>query len=240
MSVFNTKLKRKDEIADGTTAFYFEKPQDFHYKAGQHVNITLLDPPETDDKGNTRIFTLASAPHEPYLMIATRIRDTAFKRVLKNMEPGTPIKIDGPLGSFVLHPELARPAIFLAGGIGITPFRSILTQAVYDNLPQRLYLFYSNRRPEDTAFLRELVMLEMENKNFKLVNTMTDMEKSSAPWDGERGYIDNGMITKYTENTKDSIYYIAGPPAMIFAMKELLTGQGVDEGNIRYDNFFGY
>jgi ferredoxin-NADP reductase len=114
---------------------------------------TLTDPPETDDEGGMRNFSIASAPGEPDLMIATRMRDTAFKRVLKTMPLGTEVRIVGTFGSLTLHHNADRPAVFLAGGIGITPFRSMLRQAAEQKLLHRLSLFYSNGRPGDAAFL---------------------------------------------------------------------------------------
>ena len=116
---------RRETVADGTMAFYFSRPPGFRHEAGQSLLLTLVDPPETDGEGNSRTFTIASAPHESELMIATRMRDTAFKRVLKTAPLGTTVSIDGPNGEMVLHEDVTRPAVFLAGGIGITPFLSI-------------------------------------------------------------------------------------------------------------------
>ena len=160
-----------------------------NFAGGQSIDLTLIDPPETDAEGNTRAFSLASAPYEPDLMVTTRLRDTAFKRVLRTMQPGTEVKIEGPFGSMTLHKKVSRPAVILAGGIGITPFRSMLYQATKTNSGHRLYLFYSNRRPEDAAFLTDLQELAKQHPNFTLAATMTDLEKSKVPWIGERGFI---------------------------------------------------
>jgi len=102
-------------------------------------------------------------------VVATRMRDTAFKRVLKTMPPGAEIKIEGPFGSMTLHRKSTRPAVMLAGGIGITPFRSMLCQAVKADAGPPLLLFYSNRRPEDAAFLAELQELALRCPRFTLV-----------------------------------------------------------------------
>ena len=134
-------------------AFHFEKPGGFVFKAGQFGDFTLINPVETDAEGNTRGFSLASAPYEADLMFATRMRDTAFKRVLRTMEVGTEVSLDAPYGSFTLHNNPRIPAVFLTGGIGVTPVRSIVLQAAHDNLPHKIFLFDSNRRPEDAAFL---------------------------------------------------------------------------------------
>jgi len=128
-------------------AFQFEKPPGFDFKPGQSVDVTLLNPPETDAEGNVRTFSIASAPFEDQLRFATRMRDTAFKRSLKKMPLGTVVNMDSAMGSFTLHKNSAKPAVFLAGGIGITPFSSIVRQADHDHAPHKLYLFYSKPSP---------------------------------------------------------------------------------------------
>src|SRR6187401_3028905 len=126
MPKYKTELKRREEIADSTMAFHFEKPSGFDYKAGQFADYSLVDPSETDAEGNIRGFSLASAPYENDLMFTTRMRDTAFKRSLRSMKIGTEIILDGPYGSFTLHNDSRKAAVFLTGGIGITPVRSIV------------------------------------------------------------------------------------------------------------------
>lgn len=227
-------------IAEGTMAFYFRKPEGFTWKAGQSIDLTLVNPPETDAEGNTRAFSIAAAPHEPHLMIATRMRDTAFKRVLKNAEIGLPVEIAGPFGSFTLHQKESRPAIMLVGGIGITPFYSMIKDAAERKLPHKIYLFYSNRRPEDTAFFEQLSDIEKINSNFVFIPTMTNMEKSSVSWDGEKGFITRDMIEKYVSNRTDALYYSAGPQPMVAAMRKILSEMGVSDDDIRTEEFTGY
>jgi ferredoxin-NADP reductase len=159
-------------------AFHFEKPFGFSFSAGQFADVTLTAPLETDAKGNTRTFSIASAPSANELVFTTRMRNTAFKRSLKQVALTAEVKISPAAGSFTLHNNLAKPAIFLAGGIGITPFLSMVQQADRDSLSQELYLFYSNRRPEDAAFVDTLKALETTNPNFRLICTMTEMSKS--------------------------------------------------------------
>lgn len=240
MSIYKVNLKYKREIAAGTMVFHFEKPEGFAYKAGQSVDCTLLNPVESDAEGNTRALSLASAPYEEDLMLATRIRDTAFKRVLKAIKPGTELALDGPHGSFTLHNNVSIPAIFLTGGIGITPVRSIVLQAVHDNTTHRILNFYSNRRPEDAAFLEELMESHEINPSYTFIGTMTQMEKSNREWYGETGYISKTMLLKYIDDLTLPIYYIDGPPAMVNAMRELLAEAGVDDDNIRTEEFSGY
>jgi len=240
MSVYNTILRSKKEIADGTIAFYFEKPVGFIFKAGQFGDFTLINPVETDTEGNTRGFSLASAPYEADLMIATRMRDTAFKRVLRAMEIGTEVLLDAPYGSFTLHNNPKTQAVFLTGGIGVTPVRSIVLQAAHDNLTHRVLLFDSNRKPEDAAFLNELVEAQENNLNYRFIGTMTEMEKSGMKWNGETGYITKAMLEKYVGDLTLPIYYLAGPASMVTAMRKTLNEAGVDDDNIRTEEFSGY
>jgi ferredoxin-NADP reductase len=237
---FICKLKERKEVAEGTMAFRFEKPSGWTFKAGQYLDMTLLNPSETDSEGNVRSFTIASAPHEHTLMIATRMRDSAFKRVLKTMPLGTAVKIEGPSGDLILQNDFTRAAVFLAGGIGITPFRSIVHWAAKEKLPNRIVLFYSNRRPEDAPFLAELQSLERDNPKYKLIASMTEIEKSHRPWEGETGPINQEMLSRHLKGAESGIYYIAGPPAMVKGLNEMLKKAGVGDNDIRAEEFAGY
>lgn len=244
---FKIKLLNRSEAAQGTMAFQFERSAGWTFKAGQFVDITILDPPETDSEGNVRGFSIASAPYEDTLMVATRMRNTAFKRELAALPLQTEFKIEGPFGNLVLHKNASKPAILLAGGIGITPFRSIVRHAAHERLPHQIYLFYSNYRPEDAPFLEELGELEKQNPNYHFIPTMTAMERSERPWSGETGLINAQMLAKRLKvaipsdsPVADAIYYIAGPPGMVAALRKMLADWGVDEDNIRTEEFAGY
>ena len=234
------KLEGRNEVAERTMAFRFTRPAGFEHKAGQYMQITLMNPPETDAEGNVRTFTIASAPHEEMLMIVTRLRGSAFKRVLTMIPLHSEVRIEGPYGNFHLHTHSARPAVFLAGGIGITPFRSMISHAAKEALPHRIVLFYSNRRPEDAPFLDELMQLQEKNPNYKMVATMTGMAESKLKWTGETGHIDSAMLEKYLKNIASPIYYVAGPPGMVSGLVTMLTAAGVDEDDIRSEEFAGY
>ncbi|HEY3439663.1 MAG TPA: FAD-dependent oxidoreductase [Paludibaculum sp.] len=240
MPQYRVKLNKREAVAEGTLAFHFDKPTGFAYKAGQFLELTLVDPPETDAKGDSRAFSIASAPSEPHLMVATRMRDTAFKRVMRELPLGAEVQIDGPFGNLILHNNTARPAVFVAGGIGITPFRSIVFRAARERLPHRLFLFYSNRRPEDAAFLGELQALRAENPNYSLVDTMTGMERGADSRRAETDRISKEMLLRHLGDLNGPIYYIAGPPAMVGAMQQLLNSAGVNDDDIRSEEFAGY
>jgi ferredoxin-NADP reductase len=240
MTTYQTRLKSREEIAEGTMAFHLEKPAGFQFQAGQYLDITLINPPETDSQGVVRTFSIASAPYENELLVATRMRNSAFKHVLATIPLRTELKLDGPMGSFTLHKNPARPAVFLAGGIGITPFLSILRQATREKLSHRLYLFYSNRRPEDAAFLGDLEIFAKLDANFIFIPSMSEMEKSKLEWQGERGFINREMLLRHICDLHGPIYYIAGPPTMVAAMRQMLTNAGAEQDDIRTEEFAGY
>ena len=234
------KLKSRQKVAEQTMAFCFEKPAAFAFTPGQFIDLTLLNPPKTDAEGNGRGFSIASAPYEDLLMVATRLRDTAFKQVLRSLPAGTEVKMEGPFGDLKLHHDKSRAAVVLTGGIGITPFRSILLNAAKEKLPIPIFLFYGNRRPEDTAFLGELQELEKVNPHYRLIACMSEMEKSHSSWKGEKGVIDAQMLAKHLTDVVSPIYYITGPPAMVKAMHAMLRDMGADDDNIRTEEFAGY
>ena len=236
--IHSTKLLGRRVIARETMIFEFEKPAGFNFRPGQFIELKLKNLPFVDEKGSVYPFSIVSTPAEQQLAIATRMRNSAFKNSLRTLALGSEVEIDGPFGSFILHNDAAREAVILTGGIGITPFRSMTKHAVETRLSHKILLFHSNRHPDDAAFLRELQDLESKNSNFKFVPTMT--KAAEFDWKGERGYIDAAMIKKYIDNLKNPVYYIAGPPAFVQAMWQMLKLTGVDSNNIKTEDFAGY
>lgn len=234
----NVKLIKNETVANGTMAFHWGKPAGFEYVAGQSGDFTLINPLETDDEGNTRAFSFASAPYEAELITATRMRDTAFKRVLKSLPEGTEMKLDAPFGDFKLHKTGITPAVFLIGGIGITPVRSVIAQAAHDHLPHNITLLYSNKTPADAAFTADLEGFAKDNSNFTFVPVYTNVAETE--WKGERGHINADMLKKYVPDVAVPIYYISGPAAMVKAMRQILIEAGANEDNIRTEEFSGY
>lgn len=193
-----------------------------------------------DAKGRVRTFSIASAPHETELEIATRQTDTRFKRSLATADTGAPLQMEGPYGDLALHDDANRPAVFLAGGIGVTPFRSMVLDATHRGLQHRMFLFYSNREPEDAAYVAELRELEQKNPRFELIPTFTEGSASSTEGVTEQGYINAGMLAKHVGDLASPIFYVAGPPAMVSAMEGMLAGAGVNPKNVRAEQFAGY
>jgi ferredoxin-NADP reductase len=230
-------------------SFTFEGPLGWTFRAGQFVDITLFDPPMTDAEGDTRGFSISSAPSEGAITITTRLRDSAFKRNLQVMPLGTRVKIEGPFGDLAID-DTTRPAVVLTGGIGITPFRSILVEAAASGgLIQPVVLVYSNRRPEDAPFLAELFTMAEADKKLTFVPTMTDA-KASDDWLGERGRIDIALLRRHLQRVSNAayylsglpepIYYLTGPPGLVRALRAMLLDVGIDERDVKTEEFTGY
>ncbi len=234
----NIKLLKKETVANETMAFYFEKPEDLVFRAGQFADFTLINPVETDAEGNTRGFSFVQAPFEKDLVFATRMRDTAFKRVLQNLPIGAEIKLDGPYGDFRLHNAETTPAVFIIGGIGVTPVRSMIAQATHDKTKHEIILIHSSHTPDDLPFKADFEKFAKENPNF----TYVQVASSSAPadWQGERGHVNEEMVKKYVKNIAEPSFYLSGPEGMVKTMRQLVIDMGANEDNIRTEEFTGY
>jgi ferredoxin-NADP reductase len=240
MTPFTTKLRARHQVAHDTLAFHFDKPAGFAFQPGQAIDLVLPDPSGGDALISRHAFSIVSAPFENELVIATRMRNSAFKRALGAVPVGASVAVEGPFGSLSLHTERARPAVLIAGGIGITPFVSMLRQAAHDQRALRLVLLYSNRRPEDAAFLAELQALERQHRDMRLIATMTAMSRSSEPWTGQRGPIDEALLRRTIAELIRPTCYVVGPPAMAQALRLALNEAGVAEDDIRSEEFYGY
>jgi ferredoxin-NADP reductase len=232
------KLLEKKELAEGTTAFYFEKPEDFDYTPGQYAFFTLGEKGWFKKK-LVRHFTLITIPEEMRLGFATRMREGSdFKNKIKELPLGSPVEVSAPLGNFTLPEQPGAPLVILAGGIGITPGYSMLKHAAATGSEHKITLFYSNRNPKSTAFLAELKNLESDK--IKIVATMTDEGLGATEWDGERGRVSPELIKKYVASWKKAAYYTSGPLEMVKAMKKMLTEMGILSSRIKIETFTGY
>lgn len=236
--VYTVKLTKKEEVANGTMAFHFEKPAGFDFRAGQFCEITLINPPETDAEGDTRAFSLITAPFEPDIAVATRMRDSAFKRTLKDLALGTEVTFDGPFGDYTLHKTESTPAVFIIGGIGVTPVRSMVAQASHDKTAHNITLIHSSRTPADLPFEADFEQLAAANPNFTYVPVASD--SSPDEWYGERGRVDEALIKQYVSDLTSPIFYLSGPEGMVKAMRQLLVSLNVNEDNIKTEEFAGY
>jgi ferredoxin-NADP reductase/nitrite reductase/ring-hydroxylating ferredoxin subunit len=256
-------LIEKDKI-EGTdvTSFKFSKQNDrvglngdiiqLNHTAGQFAFFDIGGVYD-DPKGPIRHFTISSSPTEDFIMFSTRIRDSPYKKRLSTLEEGSRVKIRGPEGQFVLHEDYSKPAIFLSGGIGVTPFRSMIKYATDKQLPLNITMFDSNRNRENIVFKEEFDNWATANKNLKVIYTISDdrgqnekqqsTSSTTNDWKGEYGRIDKAMILKHVDiNTlNNSIFYICGPPSMLKAMQSLLQDNlEIPKERIKVEEFTGY
>jgi glycine betaine catabolism B len=220
--------------------FRFTKGGYPEYKAGQFAFFPL-EGVNNDSKGPVRHFTIASSPTEDVLIISTRIRDSEYKQRLDSLQTGAKIKVSKPQGNFVLHDDHSIPAVFLSGGIGVTPFRSMIKYATDKKLPIKITMFDSNRNQQNILYKDEFDSWVTENGDLKIVYAVTD--EATEHWSGERGRIDKSMLERHLtrEQIDSAIFYICGPPAMIKAMQDLLKNDfRIPDDRIKIEEFTGY
>ncbi len=227
---YDVRLIDKTEVAEGTTQFTLEKPPGFEYRAGQYGDLVL--PPSTGVSGdnNKHGFSFSSAPYEDHLCMTTRMRDTPFKRAARDVPVGTMVKLLALWGDFTLQKNESVPAVFVTGGIGITPVRSIVAQATHDRSGHRITLIYANRTPALAAYTDELKSFAASNPNFTFVPVYTSTQ----------GHVDADLIKAHVPDIAAARYYLSGPEGMVKAMRSLLLAVGADEDNIRGEEFEGY
>jgi len=243
---------KKEQVAKDAYAFYFSAKggpgSAWDFLPGQYIHMYL--PVTNDDgRGDSRMLTIASSPFEKqYMVFITRIIQSAFKKTLLNLSFQTKVKFYGPSGGFVLNENETREQVFLAGGIGITPFFSMLSYIDKKKLTLKATLMVSFSTVEDIIYKKELEDLERRNPNIKIIYTITHPEESrpkddrplAENWDGEKGRISKELIAKYVNKPLDSLYYIVGPPNMVDAMHDIVSEMGVASKDILTENFVGY
>jgi len=237
---YTAKLISSEKIAEDIMAFQFGKPEGYQFTAGQFCFLNLPDTGLNDERGLRRHLSIASSPLEGELLFATKMSESAFKRTLCAMTAGTTITVEPPLGFLALPESTALPAIFLAGGIGITPFRSMIRYASGTGTGHSITLFYSNRTPDEAVFMGELEGIAEVHGNIRILPTMTRMQESSVRWPGLTGRIDASMIEEHCRDWRDSVFYIAGPPAMVDSMKETLQEMHIKPDHMHIERFTGY
>ena len=230
----NATIKSKKEIAKDTLQVEFKLSEPIDFTPGQFFFIDLIDPPYNDEKkGNQRHFSFVNSPDQTEITMATRIRkESPFKQSLKELPIGTEVEIGSISGQFTLPKETNRPLVFIAGGIGITPFISMLRHIKNQELNYSITLLYANKNIESSAFLEEL----QTYNNIKLVPIMSDDQK----WQGESRMIDSKLVKEYFPEPNINTYFISGAPSMVNAVSDAVREAGVNKNNIKTDSFTGY
>jgi ferredoxin-NADP reductase len=237
----NARLLKIDHPAARTLGFAIQLEEPIAFRAGQSCDLTLVKPRHEDAKGSTRTFSITSAPSEsPRLMFATRQTGSAFKRSLEETAIGATIEVDGPWGTFVLHDDPARPAVLLAGGIGVTPFRSIIKDAVERRLAHAVTLIHSNHSRAAAAFFSDFEMWSHLKRNFTFVPTVTEPSPVNGGASVRVGAIDAALIAQHRGTAAAPIYYVAGAAGFVSAMRKALFEAGVRPPDIHAEEFPGY
>lgn len=212
-----------------------ERHPEFDFEPVQFTFLSLKTE-EADDWSDYRSMSLASSPTRDHLEYGARLSDSAWKQAFAALDPGDEVMVEGPAGHFIL--DETRPAILLAGGIGITPLKGMAEYAADKDLDIPVTLVYSNRTVDEIAYRDELETLAEQNPRFEIVHTITGDE--DPDWEGRRGRIDEALCRGLQEDQSDAAWYVCGTPGMVKDMVQLLRGIGVDEERVLYEQFKGY
>ncbi len=230
---FETCVKEIILRTYNVTSFRFPKPTLLNYKAGQFFFVTL----KADGKELKKHFSFSSSPTEKeHIEFTKKLSDSDFSKALKALREGDWARIDAPYGKFTFEGEHERIGL-LAGGIGITPFKSMCQYCTDLRLNTKITLLYGNQRKEDIAFRKELEELERQNKNLKVVLTLNEAE---SDWKGATGLITAEMIKKEIPDYKKNVFYTCGPPRMVETMEKLVEQLGVPKTQLKREYFIGY
>jgi len=237
-ATITASIASRREVAEGTLEATFDLGgRSLEYEPGQYVVVELIDAPYQDKRRNRRHFSILNPPsREGVVMIATRLRDTGFKRSLAEMEPGAQARIGPVNGTFTLPRDTSRPIVFIAGGIGITPFYCMLNHVHDKALQHTITLLYANPRREITAYFDDLRKLADDMANFRLVMTMDH----DPDWPGETRMINADFVRDYIDDPRACLFMVAGPPGIDTAMRSALAELGVADENIITERFTGY
>ena len=233
-------LRDRREIGEGITGLVFPKPAGFSYVPGQYMEWSIPIR-RGDSRGNRRYFSIASSPTEADILIAARIppRPSMYKQELVRLPPGAVVTAGELGGDFVLPRDSRIPLAFVAGGIGITPFRSMLKYLVDTGEKRDIVLLYSNYAEQEIVF--DDVLKEAECRiGLRIVHTLTDPTRVRPGWPGRTGFINADMIRKEVRDCRSRHFMVSGSPGLVNAVKSALRTAGVPRRRIRTDYFPGY
>ncbi len=234
------RLKRKIKLAPNVYDFIFARPPQMAFAPGQYMEWTLghNDP---DSRGNRRYFTLASSPTEPELRVGVKFykKSSSFKKAMLAMDEQTEIVANQLAGDFVLPDNPNEKLVFLAGGIGVTPFRSMI-QYLMDTYQRRpIVLFYANKTADEILY-REVFDRAQRDLGIEVIYTLTDARKLPASWKGRVGRLSSKLIQAVVPEYQNCTFYISGPNAMVDSFNGLLRDLGVAPARIKTDFFPGF
>ena len=221
------------QLTESTYAIKVAKPDGFAFVTSQSALLMI----EKDYGLQRHPMSIASSPSRDYLEWATRRSDSDFKKTFLSLQKGDFINVIGPKGDFLLDAE--RPAVFIAGGIGITPFKSMIDYSADEGLNTSMTLLYGNRSEDDIPYKQHFDTLAQEKSNLKITYVIS--KPASAPaWDYRVGHIDEALLRDVDSAEPDAIYYVAGPPSMVSSMSETLSAIGIPIERTHQEQFRGY
>lgn len=234
------KFKEKVQVAANTFEYIFTTNQKLNYKPGQYLEWTLPHS-RPDLRGNRRYFTIASSPTEPELRLGVRIepKGSTFKHKLTDITPNDTMVASQLTGDFTMPEDTEKKLVFIAGGIGITPFRSMVKYLIDKQEKRSIVLFYANKTQDEIAY-RDVFTQAQNAIGLKIVYVLSDREHIPAGWTGKAGRINEEMLTQEVPDYKERTFYLSGPNAMVDAYKRLLAKLGVPQTNIVTDYFPGF
>jgi ferredoxin-NADP reductase len=234
------KLKQKIKIADNTYDFVFGSDKNLNFKPGQYLEWTLQHE-KMDNRGMRRYFTIASSPTEKEIIMGVKFYDkpSSYKQSLVSLKPGEIVVASQLAGDFTLSENKDKKLTFIAGGIGVTPFRSMIKYLIDKNEKRDIIIFYSNRVFTDIAY-KEIFDQAQQKLKIKTIYCLSDLNSIPQGWKGEKGFVNEGMIKKYAPDFMDRMFYISGPRSMILTFQKALKNAGVHKSHIRTDFFPGF
>lgn len=227
----DTKIIAIKQETPTVTSFILEKPPGFSYIAGQYINIAIPCA-SADNRGAKRNCSLASAPYEDTLLLSFRHGISTFKKSIETLTVGTPLTFIGPFGRFVINEDTSTAAVFLTGGIGITPFYAMMKDITRKQIPKKMTVLYSNKIAADVPFKNELEYLDEINPHVAIHYNFTQETT------GKR--IDLEMIKDLVPNYMECEYYMCGIPKMTLDFKKMLEEIGITKERIHFEVFTGY
>ena len=234
------KLIERKEVADSVFSFSFEPSHRFGFTPGEYLEVTA-PLSRSDSRGNRRSFSLASAPSEKVVKLGIRLpqEPSRFKKFMMDMKPGDYLYTNHRQGDFTL-PKKGGRYVLIAGGIGITPFRSMVAEAVLNQDDSNdIVLFY--QASETNQFAYKKILSNPKAKELGIQTVYVSSSKNNPDdWKGESGFIDAEMLSKHTPDFKERTFYLSGPNAMVEAYTAMLKKAGVPRSRIRHDYFSGY
>lgn len=236
---FVLQLKRKERIAPDVYDFIFATPRRFAFEPGQYMEWTLGHA-DSDLRGNRRYFTLASSPTEKELRLGVKFypKGSSYKQAMLRMKDHSEIAATQLAGDFVLPKDDRQKCVLIAGGIGITPFRSMLKYMLDTGQMRPLVVFYANHSVQDIVY-RDVLDEARRKMGTRVIYTVSDGRNLPATWRGKVGRITPDMIRAEVPDYKDCLFYISGPQSLIDSMKDTLATMNVPSGQIKTDLFSG-